>query len=145
MIKPSTQRGMYSSFERSAGPGRGRSARALLLAAATGVVFLMPLAIPAYPLFILSHMLVFAIACLALNLLLGTTGLLSFGHATYFGVGAYTGAFLYRFFGIDSFEIYLLSGILSSTAFAAVIGFLCVRVPKKIYFAILTLAFSMVV
>lgn len=138
-------RGMYLFFEPSAGPGRGSSAHVLLLVGATGVVFLIPLVVPAYPLFILSNMLVFAIACLALNLLLGTTGLLSFGHATYFGVGAYTGAFLYRFFGINSFEVYLVSGILSSTAFAAVIGFLCVRVTKKIYFAILTLAFSMVV
>jgi branched-chain amino acid transport system permease protein len=89
-------------------------------------------------------MLVFAIACLALNLAYGTAGLLSLGHATYFGVAAYSGAFLYRFGGVESFELYLLSGLVFSTIFAAVLGFLCVR-TTRIFFAILTLSFSMVV
>ena len=104
----------------------------------------MPSVLAVYPLFILSHMLVFAIACLALNLLYGTAGSLSLGHATYFGVAAYTGAFVYRFTAVNSFEVYLASGILSATLFAAVIGFLCAR-STKIFFTILTLAFSMMV
>lgn len=118
--------------------------RALLLGGATGILLLMPSVLAAYPLVILCHMLVFAIACLALNLVLGTTGMLSLGHATYFGVAAYTGAFLYRFLGIESLELFVLSGILSSGVFAAAIGFFCVR-TTRIFFAILTLAFSMVV
>ena len=118
--------------------------RGLALGGATGVLLLMPLVLGAYPLVILCHMLVFSIACLALNLVFGTAGMLSLGHATYFGVGAYTGAFLYRFFDVDSLELFLLSGILASGIFAAVIGFLCVR-TTRIFFAILTLAFSMVV
>jgi branched-chain amino acid transport system permease protein len=119
--------------------------RTLLLAAVAGIVLLlMPSIIAAYPLIILCHMLVFSIACLAFNLVYGTAGMLSLGHATFFGVAAYTGAFLYRFSAVDSFELYLLSGVLSSTIFAAVIGFLCVR-TTKIFFSILTLAFSMVV
>ena len=105
---------------------------------------LLPLVLPPYPLFVLCQVLVFSIACLALNLLLGTTGLLSLGHATYFGAGAYTGAFLYRFFGLNSLEAYLISGVLFSTLLAAAIGFLCVR-ATKIHFTILTFAFSMVV
>ncbi len=118
---------------------------ALLLAATAGLVLLlMPLVLPAYPLFILSHMLVFAIACLAVNLLYGTAGSLSFGHATYFGVSAYTGAFLYRFTPVNSFEAYLTSGILSATLFALVIGLLCAR-STRIFFTMLTLSFSMVV
>lgn len=104
----------------------------------------MPAALEAYPLIILCHMLVFSIACLALNLVFGTAGMLSLGHATYFGVAAYAGAFLYRFFLVESLELYLLSGVLAATIFAAVIGFLCVR-ATKIFFSILTLAFSMVV
>ena len=117
----------------------------LSLAGATAVVLLLfPSVLEAYPLIILCHMLVFSIACLALNLVYGTTGMLSLGHATYFGVAAYTGAFLCRFSPVNSFELYLLSGILSSTIFAVVIGFLCVR-TTKIFFSILTLAFSMVV
>jgi branched-chain amino acid transport system permease protein len=118
---------------------------ALLLAVTAGLVLvLMPLVLAAYPLFILSHILVFAIACLGVNLLYGTTGSLSFGHATYFGVSAYTGAFLYRFTPINSFEAYLASGVLSATLFALVIGFLCAR-STKIFFTMLTLSFSMVV
>jgi branched-chain amino acid transport system permease protein len=117
----------------------------LLFAGAAGILLLlMPSILAAYPLFILCHMLVFSIACLALNVLYGTAGSLSLGHATYFGVAAYTGAFLYRFFGVDSLELYLASGVLSSTMFAAAIGFFCVR-TTRIFFAILTLAFSMVV
>ncbi|MBI4274519.1 MAG: branched-chain amino acid ABC transporter permease [Rhizobiales bacterium] len=104
----------------------------------------MPSMLAAYPLLILSQMLVFAIACLALNLLYGTAGALSLGHATYFGVSAYAGAFLYRFSYVESFELYLLSGMLCSTIFAAVIGSFCVH-TTKIFFSILTLAFSMVV
>jgi branched-chain amino acid transport system permease protein len=119
--------------------------RALLLAAAAGIMLLlMPFFLAAYPLIILCHMLVFSIACLALNLVYGTAGMLSLGHATYFGVAAYAGAVLYRFSAVDSFELYLLSGMFSSTIFAAVIGYLCVR-TTKIFFSILTLAFSMVV
>jgi branched-chain amino acid transport system permease protein len=117
----------------------------LLFAGTTGVFLaLMPVVLAPYPLFILSHILVFSIASLALNLLYGTAGSLSLGHATYFGVAAYTGAFLYRFSPVSSFELYLLSGVLSSTVFAAAIGFLCVR-TTRIFFAMLTLAFSMVV
>lgn len=121
------------------------SPRVLLLAGAAAIVLLfIPSVLAPYPLIILSHMLVFAIACLALNLAYGTTGMLSLGHATYFGVAAYSGAFLYRFSAVNSFELYLLSGLFSSTILAAAIGFLCVR-TTKIFFAILTLAFSMVV
>ncbi len=108
------------------------------------MLLLMPFVLAAYPLVIFCHMLVFSIACLALNLVFGTAGMLSLGHATYFGVGAYTGAFLYRFFDVDSIELFLLFGTLSSGIFAALIGFLCVR-TSRIFFAILTLAFSMVV
>ena len=126
--------------------GRRAGSARMLVFAGTGsfVLLLMPLVLPPYPLIVLSHALVFCIACLGLNLLFGTTGMLSLGHATYFGAGAYTGAFLYRFFDVNSFEVYLISGVVFSTVLAAVIGFLCVRVTK-IYFAILTLAFAMVV
>jgi branched-chain amino acid transport system permease protein len=119
--------------------------RILAIAAVAGAILLaMPFVLPPYMLFILSHALVFSIACLGLNLLFGTAGLLSLGHATYFGAGAYTGAFLYRFFNLESLAAYLLSGVLCAAVLAAAIGFLCVR-ATKIHFAILTLAFSMVV
>jgi branched-chain amino acid transport system permease protein len=119
--------------------------RALALAAGAGLcLVLMPHVLAPYPLFILSHMLVFAIACLALNLLYGTAGSLSLGHATYFGAAAYTGAFVYRFTSANSLEVYLASGLLAATVLAIVIGFLCAR-STKMFFALLTLSFSMVV
>jgi branched-chain amino acid transport system permease protein len=119
--------------------------RPLLLAGAAGFVLaVMPCVLTAYGLIILCHMLVFAIACLALNLVFGTAGMMSFGHATYFGVAAYAGAFLYRFSNVESLEVYLLSGLAAATVFAAAIGFVCVR-ATKIFFAILTLSLSMVV
>ena len=105
---------------------------------------MMPFLLAAYPLIILCHMLVFAIACLGLNLAYGTSGMLSLGHATYFGVSAYAGAFVYRFSAVNSFELYLLAGTVTSTIFAAVLGYICVR-TTRIFFSILTLALSMIV
>lgn len=128
----------------AAGARGGETFRALLLAAAAaGVLLVMPFVLAAYPLIILSHMLVFAIACLGLNVLYGTAGAFSLGHATYFGAAAYTGAFLYRFYSVESLELYLAYGVLSATVFAVVIGFFCAH-TSKIFFALITLAFSMV-
>jgi branched-chain amino acid transport system permease protein len=116
----------------------------LLAGAAAIALLLMPFVLPAYPLIILSHMLVLSIACLGLNILYGMAGSFSLGHATYFGAAAYTGAFLYRFYFVDSLESYLASAIISATIFAAGIGFFCAH-ATGIFFALLTMAFSMVV
>ncbi len=119
------------------------AARILVLVPAGAWVLLAPAALSPYLLIIWCYALIFSIACLGLNLVFGTTGLLSLGHAAYFGAGAYAGAFLYRFADIHSFEVYFLVGILTSTLLAAGIGFLCVR-ATKIHFAILTLAFGQI-
>ena len=58
----------------------------------------------------------FAIAALGFNLLLGYTGLLSFGHSAYFGMGAYTVAFIVRDLHVQSMELCILGGLLSSIA-----------------------------
>lgn len=91
----------------------------------------------------LSYGLIFAIAALGFNLLLGYTGLLSFGHSAYFGTGAYAVAFIVKYFNITSMEIFLLGGILASALVAALFGFLCVRYTR-IFFGILSLALSQV-
>lgn len=104
----------------------------------------MPFLLPPWYLIELGYVLVYAIACLGLNLLLGTTGLLSLGHAAYFGVAAYTGGFLYYFGPVGSLEVFLLAGVVGSTALAAVLGFLCVR-AVRIQFTILTLAFAQMI
>jgi len=120
--------------------------RRLLLASASAAAALlpMPVLLAPYPLIVLCYMLVFAIACMGLNLLFGTTGLLSFGHATFFAVAAYAGAFLYRFAAVESFELYLLVGLSCSVATGAAIGFICLR-ATRIHFTILTLAFCQIV
>jgi len=84
----------------------------------------------------------YATVLLGLNLLFGYTGLLSFGHALFIGVGAYTAAFLTGVFGVLHMEAILLVAVLVALAVAAPVGALCVRYVK-IYFGMLTLAFGM--
>jgi branched-chain amino acid transport system permease protein len=80
---------------------------------------------------------------LGLNLLFGYTGLVSFGHALFVGIGAYTGAFLTTHAGIRSLEVIVLVAAVLGALAAALVGLLCVRYVK-IYFGMLTLAFGMV-
>jgi branched-chain amino acid transport system permease protein len=84
----------------------------------------------------------YAIILLGLNLLFGYTGLLSFGHALFIGLGAYTTAFLTGVFGVRYMEVILLASVGLALLVAAPVGALCVRYVK-IYFGMLTLAFGM--
>ncbi|HEU4439289.1 MAG TPA: branched-chain amino acid ABC transporter permease [Methylomirabilota bacterium] len=106
-------------------------------------LIVLPFVVPPYQTVLLSYGLVFAIAALGFNLLLGYTGLLSFGHSAYFGAGAYAVAFIVKYARFDSMEAFLLGGIVASGAIAALFGFVCVRYTK-IFFGILTLALSQV-
>jgi branched-chain amino acid transport system permease protein len=103
----------------------------------------LPVLVPPYQTVLLSYGLVFAIAALGFNLLLGYTGLLSFGHSAYFGAGAYAVAFAVKYLKNDSMEVFLLAGVLGSTLVAALFGLLCVRYTR-IFFGILTMALSQV-
>ena len=87
--------------------------------------------------------LIYAIAALGFNLLLGYTGLLSFGHSAYFGIGAYSAAFLVKYFGIGSIEVYILVELVFTGLISAAFGYVCVR-HTRIFFGILTLALSQV-
>jgi branched-chain amino acid transport system permease protein len=106
-------------------------------------LIVLPFVVPPYQTVLLSYGLVLAIAALGFNLLLGYTGLLSFGHSAYFGVGAYAVAFIVKYMKLESMEAFLLGGILASGAVAAIFGLLCVRYTK-IFFGILTMALSQV-
>jgi branched-chain amino acid transport system permease protein len=90
-----------------------------------------------------SYGLIFGIAALGFNLLLGYTGLLSFGHSAFFGAGAYAVAFLVKYWGIRSMEVFVVGGVLASLVVAALIGAVCVRYTR-IFFGILALALSQV-
>jgi len=102
-----------------------------------------PVVLPPYQTIQLMYGLIFAVAALGFNLLLGYTGLLSFGHSAFFGVGAYAAAFLVKYAGIKSMELFLLGGLVSSAIVSAVFGYICVRYTR-IFFAILALALSQV-
>jgi branched-chain amino acid transport system permease protein len=84
----------------------------------------------------------YAVVLLGLNLLFGYTGLLSFGHALFVGLGAYTTAFLTGEFNVRHMEIIILAAIAVAVLVAAPVGAVCVRYVK-IYFGMLTLAFGM--
>ena len=86
---------------------------------------------------------IFALFAVSLNLLVGYTGLVSFGHAAYFGIGAYTCAILMKTHGVP-FPLAFLAAGAAASAFALVFGFFCVR-STRIYFAMLTLAFAQIV
>jgi branched-chain amino acid transport system permease protein len=120
----------------------------LMLAAAGALVLvvlaLLPSYIGLYQVQLLTYGLVAAIAALGFNLLLGYTGLLSFGHSAFFGIGAYSVAFLLRDAGIHSMELYILLGVPIAAVASALLGYICVR-HTRIFFGILTLALSQVV
>jgi branched-chain amino acid transport system permease protein len=107
------------------------------------VLLAMPYVVPEYQTILLAYGLVMAIAALGFNLLLGYTGLLSFGHSAYFGVGAYVVAMMVKYLGVTSMELFLLGSIVGSSAVTALFGFVCVRYTR-IFFGILTLALSQV-
>jgi branched-chain amino acid transport system permease protein len=119
----------------------------LMLAAAAVLVLvalaLLPNFIGLYQIQLLTYGLIAAIAALGFNLLLGYTGLLSFGHSAFFGIGAYSVAFLLRDAGIRSMELYILIGIPIAAVTSALFGYICVR-HTRIFFGILTLALSQV-
>jgi branched-chain amino acid transport system permease protein len=112
-----------------------------------GLVLLLLLVFPwvasEYVAMMLAYGLVYAIAGLGFNLLLGYTGLLSFGHSAYFGVGAYTVALMVKYLGVSSMELFLLGAVLASVVVTGLFGFVCVRYTR-IFFGILTLALSQV-
>jgi branched-chain amino acid transport system permease protein len=85
----------------------------------------------------------FAILAAALNLLLGFAGLLSFGHAAFFGTGAYITAYVMKEWGITP-ELGLICGVLCATVLGYVFGSLAIR-RQGIYFAMITLALAQVV
>lgn len=102
----------------------------------------LPLIASTYTLTLMVPFFGFAIALLGFNLLFGYTGLLSFGHAMFLGVGAYATAVLTSKLGVRSFELVLLTAIAVSALIALPVGYLCVRYTR-IFFGMLTLAFGM--
>ncbi|MCJ8521591.1 branched-chain amino acid transport system permease protein [Pseudorhizobium tarimense] len=92
-----------------------------------------------YPIFLMK-LLCFALFACAFNLLLGYTGLLSFGHATFFGGAAYFTAHAAKVWGWTP-ELAVLLGVVGAALLGLVMGFVAIR-RQGIYFAMITLALS---
>jgi branched-chain amino acid transport system permease protein len=114
-----------------------------ILALVVLAIVVLPLLAPAYYVTLMLPFMAYGVVLLGLNLLFGYTGLVSFGHALFIGIGAYTGAVLTTRLGIRQMELILPAAALAAAAVAAPVGALCVRYVK-IYFGMLTLAFGMV-
>jgi branched-chain amino acid transport system permease protein len=113
----------------------------------TLIVFLAAATVPwlgsRYDTFLAAQIVIDALFAVSLNLLLGTTGLVSFGHVAYFGVGAYVCGILMKTYGMPFIVAFPAAGI-GAAGFALASGYFCVRLTK-LYFAMLTLAFSQIV
>ena len=92
----------------------------------------------------LTKVLIFAIFALSLNLLWGYAGLISLGHAAYFGVGGYLSTVFILHFGIQNFWIILLCGIVASGLLAGIFGVIALRL-SGLYFLMVTLALGQLV
>ncbi|MCC7045800.1 MAG: ATP-binding cassette domain-containing protein [Alphaproteobacteria bacterium] len=88
-----------------------------------------------------TEVVIFAIACMALNILVGQTGLVSFGHGAWFGLGAYVAGLAQRHLFPGSLVFPVLLGLISIAALALGFGFLILR-RRGVYFSLLTLALS---
>ena len=95
-----------------------------------------------YPIFMIKA-LCFAIFACAFNLLLGYTGLLSFGHAAFLGAAAYITGWLVRSAGFSP-ELGILAGMLSGTVLGLLVGLIAIR-RQGIYFAMITLAMAQMI
>jgi branched-chain amino acid transport system permease protein len=116
--------------------------------AATVIIWALLLTVPAWlPLFggytaLAGRILVFALAAMGFNLLLGFTGVMSFGHAAYFGLGAY-GCGLFLKYVMASTWLGILAGMLLGGVAGTLFGLLLVR-RRGVYFAMVTIAFGQV-
>ncbi len=89
-----------------------------------------------------TRVLVIGFAAMSVNLLIGHTGAMSFGHAAYFGLGAYAAGLTLKYL-VASSPAALLIGILAGTLGGALIGYLIIKL-RGIYFALATIAFGQV-
>jgi branched-chain amino acid transport system permease protein len=89
-----------------------------------------------------TRIVVMGLAAMSLNFLLGFTGVLSFGHAAYFGLGAYGTAMAIKYWGVGSIPAIVL-GMIVATIAAMIIGALIIKL-RGVYFAMVTIAFGQV-
>jgi branched-chain amino acid transport system permease protein len=110
--------------------------------AALLALLVVPPWLPSFWVLVLVEVLAFALFAASLHLLMGTAGMVSFGHAVTFGVGAYGAALLVQWAKAPMLAAFAAGPVVAALG-ATVIGFFCVRLTS-IYFAMLTLAFCQI-
>ncbi len=113
-----------------------------LLGALILFLFILPIFSGKYILYMTIHILLLSVFALGFNLLLGYTGLLSFGQAGFFAIGAYACAKILLV--TPSLLLGTIVGVISGGVAALLLGYLCVR-HTRIYFSMLTLSFGMMI
>ena len=116
-------------------------AQAIALGVMVAIIAVAPFA-GIYPVFAMKVMCFALFAC-AFNLLIGYVGLMSFGHAAFFGMGSYCGAWTAKHWGLSAEVVVLIGGAVGA-ALGLVVGWLAIR-RQGIYFAMITLALSQMV
>jgi branched-chain amino acid transport system permease protein len=123
-------------------PLRFDSVEKAACAAALALLVATPLFSAPYALVLLTDILVFALFAVSLHFIMGPGGMTSFGHAAYFGIGAYSAGVLVLRSGVPV-EVALFLAPLAAAAGALVFGWFCVRL-SGVYMAMLTLAFAQI-
>jgi branched-chain amino acid transport system permease protein len=123
-------------------PARRHTALVAFVVAAIAVLAIFPRVAQPYYVTLVLPAFAYAIALLGFNLLFGTTGLLSFGHALFVAIGAYAAAVMTSKLGVRSFELIVVVAGAIAVIGAIPVALLAVRYVR-IFFGILTLAFGM--
>jgi branched-chain amino acid transport system permease protein len=146
VVRPWGLLGRPEAQARSAGgavaAGRGVTLPPWLLAVVIAALLVVPPLLPTFYVWVLVEILAFALFAASLHLLMGTGGMVSFGHAAPFGLGAY-GAALLVHWAKAPMPLALIAAPVAAALGSLVIGFFCVRL-SSIYFAMLTLAFAQI-
>ncbi|MEZ5825711.1 MAG: ABC transporter permease, partial [Geminicoccaceae bacterium] len=114
----------------------------MMIAGIIALLAVLPLMADPFTLVLATEVLLMALFATSLHAIMGPGGLVSFGHAAYFGGGAYAAALLVSWFDARM-EIAIVAAPLVAAMLALVIGWFCVRL-RGVYFAMLTLAFAQI-
>ncbi len=133
------------TFRKLTAPALGLDAQGLLyVLIASGLiaaVLVFPVFASRFEVRLGTELMFLALWAMSLNLILGNLGMISFGHAAYFGLGAYTVALIMQKTDIPFAAAFIAAPFVAGIG-AMVVGFFCIRLRHPIYFALLTLAFA---
>lgn len=139
--KPGSEHGSPVEAEQPLRPMGGKSA--MMLVTAIAVLVLSPAFVSDFTTILLVDVMVAALFAVSLHFIMGTGGMVSFGHAAYFGIGAYAAALTVKYLGLGMLPA-MAAAPFAAGAAALVFGWFCVRL-SGVYLAMLTLAAAQIV